>query len=59
MESIIGGLFGLVMASIIIWNSFVQWGNVSRLNSWKAIDGKIIERRTFRVTHCDLSKPVF
>jgi hypothetical protein len=51
MESIIGGLFGLVMASVIIWNAFVQMGNVSRLNSWKQADGKVIERGTFRVTY--------
>ncbi len=57
MESIIGGLFGLVMASVIIWNSFVQVGNVSRLNSWKTTNGKVIERGTFRVTYTSMRSP--
>ncbi|MCY7347373.1 MAG: DUF3592 domain-containing protein [Pyrinomonadaceae bacterium] len=59
MQSIIAGIFGLAMASVIIWNSFVQWGNVSRLNSWKATEGKVIERGTFRVTHSTLSVSAF
>ena len=57
MESIIAGIFGLVMASVIIWNSFVQMGNVSRLNSWKPVDGKVVERGTFRVTYTSVRSP--
>jgi len=53
MESIIAGIFGLIIAIVIIWNSFVQWANISRLNSWKAADGRIVERGAFRVTHAN------
>ena len=59
MEILISGNFGLLMTVVIICISFAQWGNFSRLNSWKATAGKVIERGTFRVTHSTLSKSAF
>lgn len=59
MEILIAGIFGLLMAVVIICISFAQWGNFSQLNSWKATAGKVIERGTFRVTHSTLSKSAF
>ena len=57
MQYIIGGIFGLVIASVVVWNSFVQLKNISRLNEWKPVDGKVIERGTFRITYATRSAP--
>lgn len=57
MESIIAGIFGLIIAIVIIWISFLQWANISRLDSWTSAEGKIIERGTFRVTHANRGPP--
>lgn len=59
MESIIGGIFGLVIAIVIVWTSVVQLGNISRLSAWKSTSGKVVERGTFRITHATRSAPAF
>ena len=58
MQSI-GGIFGLVIAAVTVWSSFVRLKNISNLKFRKKIGGKVGERGTLRITHGSRSAPAF
>ena len=49
MESIIAGIFGLLIGIAGLWIGFHQLRNRAALNAWSTTKGKVIERGTFQV----------
>ena len=52
MESIIAGIFGLLIGMVGLWTGFYQLRNRAALNTWSTTKGKVIERAS-------LSAPAF
>lgn len=59
METIISGIFCLLIGAIGLWTGFRQLRNRAALNLWKTTKGRVIERGTYQPNIATLSAGAF
>ena len=59
MESLIAGIFGLLLGVVGLWTGIKQLKNRGRFSHWKTTQGKVIERGTYEPNAPMLGPPAF